>query len=81
MVKEDRPGWDWVETGSGGFWTKQKGPSHSHKLDFFCPHCKRITGTIDDKYLEEYGFCAECYVMYVDERSKPAIDLSKYKKK
>ena len=59
---------------------EKKGSRHSHTLDYFCPHCERITGTIDDKYLRTLGICAECYVMHVEDREKPTIDLSKYKK-
>ena len=57
---------------------KIKGVPHSHKLPFFCPHCRRISGTIDDPYFEALGICSVCFVNYVDERSKPTIDLSKY---
>jgi hypothetical protein len=53
--------------------------SHSHKLPFFCPHCERICGTIDDEKLREYGICATCYVMHVEDRETPTIDLSKYR--
>jgi len=79
-MPEPRKGYDWVPTANGGYWTKSKGTSHGHKLDFFCPHCRRITGTIDDKYLQEYGICSVCYVMHVEERQTPTIDLAKYKK-
>ncbi len=78
---KSRPGWTWVAVGSGGFWTKQTGPAHTHKIPFFCPYetCRRPTGTVDDPYLEKYGICYLCYTMYVDARETPAIDLSKYK--
>ncbi len=70
----------WVDTGNGsGYWSTSKG-TNSTKLDFFCAHCKRITGTIDDKYLREYGICSVCYVNYVEDRQTPAIDLTPYKK-
>lgn len=69
-----------METGSGGYWSKITGEAHKHKKDFFCPHCKRPTGTVDDKYVEEYGICYLCFTMHVDERKEPDIDLSKYKK-
>ena len=68
----------WNEEGKYWVVVKDKKASHKHKLSFFCPHCTRITGTIDDKYLEEYGFCAECYVMHVEGRKNPTIDLKKY---
>jgi hypothetical protein len=58
---------------------KKKGVAHKTKLSFFCPHCQRITGTIDDAVLREYGFCKTCFVMYVEDRSTPAIDLEKYR--
>lgn len=79
-----REGWKWIETKNGGYHQKIGTEArHKHQLSFFCPNekCKKITGTIDDKYLQEYGVCAECYVMYIENREKPAIDLSKYKKK
>ena len=76
-MKEERPGWEW----KGGYWVKQDAKArHRHKVDFFCPHCRKITGTIDDQCLREYGFCKECYVMHVEERKVPTIDLEKYKK-
>lgn len=62
-----------------GYWSTQKG-ENVKKLDFFCPHCNRITGTIDDESLREYGICRICIVMYVEDRKTPAIDLAKYKK-
>jgi len=81
MEEKERKGYTWKQISNGGFWVKDSnGARHSHTLDFFCPHCFRITGTIDDKYLESIGICAECYVMYVEDRKEPAIDLSKYKK-
>ena len=83
-MKEPRKGYIWNECATGGgYWTKVKGESHSHKLQFFCPYesCRRPTGTIDDKYLLEFGICSLCYVMYVENRSIPTIDLEKYKPK
>jgi hypothetical protein len=77
---KERKGWKWNKTSSGGYWSKVTGDSHRHKKDFFCPHCKRPTGTVDDKYLNKYGICYLCFTMHVDEREKPNIDLSKYKK-
>ncbi len=61
-----------------GYKVNVRGASHKHKLPFFCPHCKKITGTIDDEWLRSLGICSECVVMHVDEREKPTIDLSKY---
>lgn len=78
--KKQREGWEWKETSNGGYWSKTTGNSHVHKKDFFCPHCKRPTGSVDDNYLEEYGICYLCYTMHVDSRETPAIDLSIYKK-
>ena len=57
---------------------KIKGLPHSYKKPFFCPHCRRISSTLDDSYFEGYGICATCFVCHVDERSKPDIDLSEY---
>ena len=54
---------------------------NKHKLPFFCPHCENITGTVDDKYLIEYGICYTCYTMHVEARTTPTIDLDKYKNK
>jgi len=58
---------------------KNKG-SNKLKKPFFCPHCKKITGSIDDEKLLSLGICAECFVLYVDLREKPLIDLDYYKK-
>ena len=55
-----------------------KGAPHAHKLPFWCPHCKKQSGTIDDEYFMQLGICAECVVMFVEERKVPVIDLSKY---
>lgn len=71
---------EWVPVGNSGYWRTTTGESHRHKLPFFCPHCKKPTGTIDDKYYEEYGFCYECFTMNVDERKVPTIDIDYYKK-
>jgi hypothetical protein len=81
-MKEERPGYTWVQAGSGGFWKKNdKLGRHNHKLNFFCPNkeCNRITGTIDDKYLLEYGVCSKCYVMFIEGRKVPLIDIEYYK--
>ena len=77
---KERNGYRWVETSTGGYWSKITGPAHKHKHDFFCAHCRKITSTCDDEYLEEYGFCYECFTMYVDEREKPVIDVDYYRK-
>lgn len=71
---------EWVDCGNGsGYWTSSKGINNT-KLDFFCPHCLRITGTIDDETLTELGICRTCYVMHVEDRQIPTIDLTHYKK-
>jgi hypothetical protein len=77
---KERKGWTWKEIGQGGFWVKDSGARHKHRKEFFCPHCRKPTGTIDDDCLQEYGFCKECYVMHVESRQTPTIDLAKYKK-
>lgn len=74
MMRE-RKGYEW----KNGFWVKMDGSKHGHSLPFFCPHCKKISGTVDDKYFEEYGFCYECFTLYVDAREKPAIDIEYYR--
>lgn len=80
--KHERAGWSWVEVNeSSGYWIKNDQEArHSHKLDLFCAHCGRITGTIDDKYLKEWGFCSKCFTLYVEGRKEPIIDVEKYKK-
>ena len=78
---EKRKDYEWRGTPSNGYWSKIKSTgAHKHKLDFFCPNCAKITGTIDDEYLLIFGFCAECHVMCVDEREIPTIDLEKFRK-
>lgn len=62
-----------------GYKVKTKGAAHSHKLPMFCPCCSKITGSVDDKWLLEFGFCWECHTLYVSDRETPAIDLAKYK--
>lgn len=84
MTERYREGWTWVEVGESGYWSKLNSKAkHSHKLDFFCPHCKKITGSggIDDKALREHGVCAECVVMHIESRAVPTIDVEKYKPK
>jgi len=57
-MKEERKGWTWRDLGNdNGYWVKieEKGRLN-HKLPFFCPHCSRITGTIDDECLLENRF-------------------------
>lgn len=81
MEEKERKGYKWVECSTGGgYWSKVTGTSHKHKLSFFCPHCQRPTGTVDDQYLQEYGICYLCFTMHIDQRQVPTIDLSKYKK-
>jgi len=82
-MKKTRPGWEWVSIGTGGYWTKSSAAKHPHKLSLFCPHesCRRITGTIDNKYLLEYGICSICYVQYVESRKEPIIDIEYYKER
>ena len=81
-MKEKREGWKWVETSTGGFWSQVKGGAkHSHKLPLFCPHCRRITGTIDDSKMEEYGVCSKCYVLHIEARDEPTIDVAYYQER
>jgi hypothetical protein len=63
---------------SKGYKVKVKGSSHLYKLPLFCPHCRRPTGTIDDRWLRKLGVCSICVVNFVEERTKPAIDLAQY---
>lgn len=80
-----RPGYTWVETKSGGYWSKINNRArHSHKLPFFCPYencIKKITGTIDDEYILKYGICKTCYVLYIEDRKTPLLDLEFYAKR
>ena len=81
-MKEERKGYDWVDTGNGnGFWVKQSKRANLNKLPFFCPNeeCKRPTSTIDDEYMMEYGICKTCYVMNVEDRQTPLINVDFYK--
>jgi hypothetical protein len=75
MIKE-RKGWTYNKS---GFWVKNKGYKHSHNVPFFCLHCNKICGDVDEKYLKEYGFCWECHSLYVDARQTPTIDIQYYK--
>jgi hypothetical protein len=77
---KERKGYEWVKCGDSGYWTKTIGESHRHKLDFFCPHCRKPTGSVDDKFLHEFGVCWECFTIHIEERKTPTIDLSRYKK-
>jgi hypothetical protein len=73
---KERPGYTWVECGNSGYWSKvQEKPKHSHKLDFYCPHCSKVTGTYDDVFLLTLGICAHCYVMHIEGRKHPEIDV------
>ena len=75
-----REGWEWKQVGESGYWSKIVGKSHIHKVPFFCPHCKKPCGDVDEKWLKDYGICWECHTLYISDRSTPLIDLSKYKK-
>jgi hypothetical protein len=82
MSEKERHGWVWNECGSGGgYWSRiDNTAKHKHTLPLFCPCCEKITGTFDDKFLGEWGICGECYVMNIENRKVPLIDVSKYKK-
>jgi hypothetical protein len=81
--KKERQGYNWIETSSGGYWSKVTGPHHSHKLPLFCPveDCQRPSGTIDDDCFEKFGICSTCYVMKVEDRQKPLLDVDFYRKR
>lgn len=53
------------------------------KLPLFCPYesCKRITGTIDDECMIQYGVCKKCYVEFIESRKQPLIDIEFYVKR
>jgi hypothetical protein len=79
-MKDTRDGWIWQEVGNSGYWVKDDVKNaHKHKKPFFCPHCKKICGSIDSDYTDKYGICWQCYAEFVEDRSVPAIDLEKYK--
>ena len=81
MTTKERKGYEWVGCGdSGGYWRKITGQKHSHKLPLFCPYelCQRPTGTIDDESLLKYGICKRCYVMLVEDRNMPLINVEEY---
>jgi hypothetical protein len=76
-----RQGWVWKKINEdSGFWIKNIGEAHKHKVPFFCPHCSKPCGDVDEKHLITYGICWECYTMNVEDRVTPLLDLSKYKK-
>jgi len=85
MKEDTRPGWEWKTAGDGGYWVKMKSKGrHVNKLPFFCPYedcMKKITGTIDDESLLKNGVCQTCYVMYVEGRKKPLIDVDLYRER
>jgi len=76
---------EWVDVGNGqGYWhIVDLDAKHNFKLPFFCPHedCKRPTGTLDDQYLLQYGLCRTCYVMLVEDRKQPLVDVDVYRKR
>jgi hypothetical protein len=84
-MKEPKEGYVWVSCGpsdNDGYWSKiDKKAKHEHKLPFFCPYeeCNRPTGTIDDSYMLTYGICKHCYVMLVEDRTNPLIDVNFYR--
>lgn len=79
-MEKYREGYEWKECATGGgYWVKVRGNKHDHKLSFFCPHCRKISGQVDDAYLLKYGFCWECFTMNVENRQTPTIDLEYYK--
>ena len=82
-MREPREGYEWKETSSGGYWSKLRGSRHDHSHPIFCPNekCKKISGTVDNKYFEEYGVCYECYIMNIENRKTPLIDVEFYQKR
>lgn len=81
-MKEEREGYVWVEASSGGgYWSKQSKRVNSSKLPFFCPNeeCKKPTSNLDDEYMRNYGICQTCYVMNVEDRVNPLLDVEFYK--
>ena len=68
-----------------GYKVKIKRNSHisTLKRPLYCPkdECRQITSNLDDPYLEEMGICKNCYVLYVEDRKVPAIDVDFYRKR
>jgi hypothetical protein len=67
-----------------GFVVKSRpGGRVAGKLPFYCPRdeCRRITDSLDDSYLKEYGVCAKCYIELVEDRKTPLIDVKAYRKR
>jgi hypothetical protein len=80
-MKEPRPGYEWVETSNSGYWVRMRGERHSYKRPIFCPLCQKISATLDDKYFEQYGICMECYIMNVENRENPLIDVKYFRER
>lgn len=51
------------------------------KLPIFCPveTCRKISSNLDDIYFETFGFCSECFILHVENRVVPTIDVQFYK--
>jgi hypothetical protein len=64
------------------FKSRTEGRTH-HKLPFNCPReeCRRLTDTMDDPYLRQYGICSNCYITLVEARKVPLIDVDMYRKR
>ncbi len=77
---EERKGYRKVETSTGYYWVKEKEKTNTVKIPFFCPHekCGRLTASFDDDYVLKYGVCKQCYILYVEERKQPLIDIDFY---
>jgi hypothetical protein len=55
----------------------------TNKVPLFCPNesCKRITSSLDDSYMLAYGICSECYIMLVEGRQEPLIDVAAHQRR
>ena len=66
-----------------GFKVKIKRNSYSSvlKVPLFCPReeCRQITSNLDDFYLREMGICQSCFILLVENRVTPLIDVMFYK--
>lgn len=80
---KEKKGYTWVKAGESGYWSKNTGPHHSHKLSVYCPYekCRKITGTVDNEHLLNFGVCRECHTMYIADRKTPIIDVEFYQKR
>ena len=67
-----------------GFKTKIRSLGRSKfKYPIYCPNdqCKMITSNLDHQSLDDFGVCLACYVLFIENRQTPAIDVDFYRKR